>query len=546
MAGHREDPDREVEQPGGDLAEHGHVELVVAGHEQPVPGDEQHVTQDDDHRPHPRQLALEREQDRRGVDHQPVGERVGDLAELRLHVPAPREEAVDLVGHPRDEEDPAGCPARAVAGADVEHDEQRDQREPEHRERVGELREGCRDGAGGHSRHRIGSARVAESVTLPGFVNAHSHTFQRALRGRAGGGDFWAWRELMLAEAERQTPETVRELYADTYREMRAAGYTAVGEFHYLGLAEARAAADAGAAAGIELVVLLAAYGRGGLERMRQESPADYLRQLEELRVSGRSRRPRPPLRPRLPPRLARGDRTLRGGRGAAAAHPRRRAAARDRGVHRRARLPADRAARAHRLPRAARHRRPRNARGRRRAGPAGRERHDDLRLPDDRGRPRRRLPSGRADRAPRDRALHRLRLERPHRSARGAARARGDRPPPDGKARRLLDGAAALLRRRRGRSLAGARVVAGDRDRPRARLAARRRSGRRLRRAGLELRRRRRRQRAEAPHPEGRAIEVRGLGRTSARAPRPRRSPGSCAGAARAGSICVPSCHSL
>jgi len=128
---------------------------------------------------------------------------------------------------------------------------------------------------------------VAESLTLPGFVNAHSHTFQRALRGRAGGGDFWAWRELMLAEAERQTPDTVRALYADTYGEMCAAGYTAVGEFHYLGLAEARAAADAGGAAGIELVLLLAAYGRGGLDRMRQESPADYLRQLEELRAAG-------------------------------------------------------------------------------------------------------------------------------------------------------------------------------------------------------------------------------------------------------------------
>jgi formimidoylglutamate deiminase len=128
---------------------------------------------------------------------------------------------------------------------------------------------------------------VAESLTLPGFVNAHSHTFQRALRGRAGGGDFWAWRELMLAEADRQTPDTVRELYAGTYREMRDAGYTAVGEFHYLGLPEARAAADAAREAGIELVVLLAAYGRGGLDRMRQESPADYLRQLESLRTDG-------------------------------------------------------------------------------------------------------------------------------------------------------------------------------------------------------------------------------------------------------------------
>jgi formimidoylglutamate deiminase len=128
---------------------------------------------------------------------------------------------------------------------------------------------------------------VAETVTLPGFVDAHSHTFQRALRGRAGGGDFWAWRELMLAEAERQTPASVRELYAATYAELRSAGYTAVGEFHYLGLGEARAAVEAAAEAGIELVVLLAAYARGGLPRMRQDSVADYLRQLESLRAEG-------------------------------------------------------------------------------------------------------------------------------------------------------------------------------------------------------------------------------------------------------------------
>jgi formimidoylglutamate deiminase len=128
---------------------------------------------------------------------------------------------------------------------------------------------------------------MADPITLPGFVNAHSHTFQRALRGRAGGGDFWAWRELMLAEAERQTPATVRELYAAAYAEMLDAGYTAVGEFHYLGLDEARAAAAAAAEAGIELVVLLAAYARGGLPRMRQASPAAYLGQLESLRSEG-------------------------------------------------------------------------------------------------------------------------------------------------------------------------------------------------------------------------------------------------------------------
>ena len=124
-------------------------------------------------------------------------------------------------------------------------------------------------------------------LVLPGFVNAHSHTFQRALRGRAGGGDFWAWREVMLAEAERQTPALVRKGYADAYREMRAAGYTAVGEFHYLGLAEARAAVEAAAEAGVEITVLLAAYARGGLPRMRQDSVATYLRDLEELREAG-------------------------------------------------------------------------------------------------------------------------------------------------------------------------------------------------------------------------------------------------------------------
>ena len=39
---------------------------------------------------------------------------------------------------------------------------------------------------------------MAETLSLPGFVDAHCHAFQRALRGRGGGGDFWEWRELML------------------------------------------------------------------------------------------------------------------------------------------------------------------------------------------------------------------------------------------------------------------------------------------------------------------------------------------------------------
>jgi formimidoylglutamate deiminase len=128
---------------------------------------------------------------------------------------------------------------------------------------------------------------VAEPYRLPGFVNAHSHTFQRALRGRAAGGDFWAWREAMLAEAERQTPELVRTEYERTYRELLAAGYTVVGEFHYLGVAEALAAAEAARAAGIELVLLHVAYARGGIERFRQESVEAYVAEVAELRAAG-------------------------------------------------------------------------------------------------------------------------------------------------------------------------------------------------------------------------------------------------------------------
>jgi len=130
---------------------------------------------------------------------------------------------------------------------------------------------------------------VAEALTLPGFVNAHSHAFQRLLRGRTEGDDFWAWREAMLGLAEGLSQSGIRELYADVYREMRGAGYTAVGEFHYLGLEEATAAVEAGNEAEIAVVCLHAAYARGGIERFRQPSPAEYLREVDELREGGAS-----------------------------------------------------------------------------------------------------------------------------------------------------------------------------------------------------------------------------------------------------------------
>jgi formimidoylglutamate deiminase len=128
---------------------------------------------------------------------------------------------------------------------------------------------------------------VTNRLTIPGFVNAHSHAFQRALRGRTEGGDFWAWRDAMLELADQQTPERVRKDYEQVYREMLAAGYTAVGEFHYLGFEQALAAAEAAEAAGITFVLLYAAYARGGLDRFRQGSPDEYLNQVENLRERG-------------------------------------------------------------------------------------------------------------------------------------------------------------------------------------------------------------------------------------------------------------------
>jgi formimidoylglutamate deiminase len=107
------------------------------------------------------------------------------------------------------------------------------------------------------------------------------------MRGRAQGDDFWGWRDAMLEEAAALSPETVRNGYERTFREMRAAGYTAVGEFHYIGFEEAKAAAEAARAAGVELVLLYVAYARGGIDRFRQESVGDYLDQVAELAAAG-------------------------------------------------------------------------------------------------------------------------------------------------------------------------------------------------------------------------------------------------------------------
>lgn len=80
-----------------------------------------------------------------------------------------------------------------------------------------------------------------EVALVPGLVNAHSHAFQRALRGRAEhlaagheADDFWSWRTAMYAVANALDPEQVEAVSAMAFLEMARAGFTTVGEFHYL------------------------------------------------------------------------------------------------------------------------------------------------------------------------------------------------------------------------------------------------------------------------------------------------------------------------
>jgi formimidoylglutamate deiminase len=76
---------------------------------------------------------------------------------------------------------------------------------------------------------------------LPGFVNAHSHAFQRLIRGRTqwrpadeSVSDFWSWREAMYGAALRLEPDEVYAASHFCFTEMLLAGITTVGEFHYL------------------------------------------------------------------------------------------------------------------------------------------------------------------------------------------------------------------------------------------------------------------------------------------------------------------------
>src|SRR3954470_13897685 len=112
------------------------------------------------------------------------------------------------------------------------------------------------------------------------MVNAHSHAFQRDLRAvaerpGAPGDDFWSWRTEMFRLAGALEPDSMRDVASRVYAEMAAAGYGAVGEFHYVHHrpdgtpyddpnAMAIAVAEAAVGAGLRIVLLPAAYHRNG------------------------------------------------------------------------------------------------------------------------------------------------------------------------------------------------------------------------------------------------------------------------------------------
>jgi formimidoylglutamate deiminase len=121
---------------------------------------------------------------------------------------------------------------------------------------------------------------LAGRALLPGFVNAHSHAFQRGLRGRGerfpgGAGSFWSWREAMYGLVGEVDRDRLLALSRAAFAEMRAAGITAVGEFHYLhhddpearDFAFDKVVLAAAAEAGIRIALLETFYAAGGIGR---------------------------------------------------------------------------------------------------------------------------------------------------------------------------------------------------------------------------------------------------------------------------------------
>ena len=141
---------------------------------------------------------------------------------------------------------------------------------------------------------------------LPGFANAHSHSFQRLIRGKAesravSGRDFWSWRGTMYYAASSLDPHKVYDVARMAFLEMALAGTTTVGEFHYLHNAPdgrpyedpnllAKQVIAAARSVGLRMVLLRTAYLRAGYElpsdpgqRRFYETATDYIANMEAL-----------------------------------------------------------------------------------------------------------------------------------------------------------------------------------------------------------------------------------------------------------------------
>jgi formimidoylglutamate deiminase len=133
---------------------------------------------------------------------------------------------------------------------------------------------------------------------LPGFVNAHSHAFQRLIRGRtesrrAGGRDFWSWRTAMYHAAASLSPEQMYHVARAAFLEMAVAGTTTVGEFHYVHRTPdgkpysdsnimAQQIFAAAESVGIRICLLRAAYQRAGWELTADPRQVRFLETTEE------------------------------------------------------------------------------------------------------------------------------------------------------------------------------------------------------------------------------------------------------------------------
>jgi formimidoylglutamate deiminase len=156
--------------------------------------------------------------------------------------------------------------------------------------------------------NRDDGIRLKNRALLPGLVNAHSHAFQRVIRGRTEhrshhtSDSFWTWREQMYAAANRLSPEEIYNASRLAFLEMALTGITAVGEFHYIHHAPdgstyddpnllAREVIRAAHDVGIRIALLRVAYARAGFEveanpqqvRFIEQSPDTYLKHFEQL-----------------------------------------------------------------------------------------------------------------------------------------------------------------------------------------------------------------------------------------------------------------------